>query len=102
MKRDFNPVVYLLASKRNGTLYCGVTSDLPGRLHQHRSGAAFGFTKQYGVHRLVWFEPHDNMEAAIQREKRIKKWRRAWKLELIEAGNPRWSDLAAQFGFVPV
>ena len=100
--RDFGPTVYLLASQRNGTLYCGVTSDLVTRIAQHRHGTFSGFTQQYCVKRLVWFEHYESMEAAIQREKRIKKWRRAWKLELIEADNPQWKDLAEQFGFDPL
>ena len=100
--RDFGPTVYLLASQRNGTLYCGVTSDLVTRIAQHRDGTFSGFAQQYGVKRLVWFEHHESMEAAIQRERRIKKWRRAWKLELIEAANQQWKDLAEQFGFDPL
>ncbi len=88
-----NPFVYLLASKKNGTLYVGVTSDLPGRIWQHKQGEVSGFTKQHGIHKLVWFEPHETMEAAITREKQIKEWKRAWKLELIEADNPEWCDL---------
>ena len=87
------PAVYILASKRNGTLYVGVTSDLPGRVWQHKNGIAEGFTKTYGVHMLVYFEQHDDMESAIIREKRIKKWNRAWKLRLIEEMNPDWNDL---------
>ncbi|MFZ5745519.1 MAG: GIY-YIG nuclease family protein [Pseudomonadota bacterium] len=102
MKRDIQPAVYLLASQRNGTLYVGVTSDLLARIHQHREGKFAGFTKEHGVKRLVWFEQHETMESAIIREKRIKKWDRAWKLELIEAENPRWLDLAEQFGFDPL
>lgn len=102
MSADFAPTVYLLASKRNGTLYVGVTSDLVARIIQHRSGSFGGFTAQYDVNRLVWFEQHSTMEAAILREKRIKKWRRAWKLELIEADNPQWLDLAEQFGLDPL
>ena len=93
MPRDFGPTVYLLASSRNGTLYVGVTSDLMGRIHNHREGLLPGFTRDYGVRMLVWFEQHATMESAILREKRIKKWNRAWKLELIEAGNPNWDDL---------
>jgi putative endonuclease len=89
----------MLASKRNGTLYTGVTSDLAARIHQHRMGQVAGFTRKYGVKRLVWFEQHATMEFAIQREKRIKKWNRAWKLELIEAANPDWRDLAEDIGF---
>jgi putative endonuclease len=99
MHENFSPVVYLLASHRNGTLYAGVTSDLLGRLYQHREGLIPGFTKDYGVHRLVWFEQHATMEYAITREKRIKKWNRAWKIKLIEEANPDWRDLAVDFGF---
>ena len=88
-----NPFVYLLASKRNGTLYVGVTSDLPGRIYQHKHRKVSGFTKQYSIYKLVWFEPHETMEAAITREKQIKEWKRAWKLELIEKMNPDWRDL---------
>jgi putative endonuclease len=99
MQREFAPCVYLLASRRNGTLYVGVTSNLLARVHQHREGLLPGFTRDYGVKRLVWFERHGSMEQAIVREKRIKKWNRAWKLELIEAGNPEWRDLAEDLGF---
>ena len=102
MQRDFAPVVYLLASRRNGTLYVGVTSDLLGRVHKHRTGMIEGFTREYGVRMLVWFEQHSTMDTAILREKRIKKWNRAWKLELIEAVNPDWRDLAEDFGFEPL
>ncbi|HWA37677.1 MAG TPA: GIY-YIG nuclease family protein [Burkholderiales bacterium] len=92
------PVVYILASKRNGTLYVGVTSDLAARIESHRSGMADGFTKKYGVMILVYFELHSDMYEAIQREKRMKKWNRAWKIELIEKDNPEWKDLSAQAG----
>jgi putative endonuclease len=85
--------VYMMASRRRGTLYIGVTSDLPKRVWEHREGVADGFTKQYGVKKPVWYEVHDNAESAITREKRLKEWRRAWKVELIEAGNPWWRDL---------
>ena len=102
MQRDFEPCVYILASKQNGTLYTGVTSDLPGRIYRHRTGMIAGFTREYGVRRLVWFEQHATMQQAILREKRIKKWNRAWKLELIEATNPEWSDLAEGLGFEPL
>ena len=102
MHDDFQPTVYLLTSKRNGTLYTGVTSDLPARIHQHRIGAVRGFTRDYGVKLLVWFEQHPTMHAAITREKRIKKWNRAWKLELIEAHNPDWRDLAEDLCFPPL
>jgi putative endonuclease len=87
------PCVYILASKRNGTLYVGVTSNLVQRVFQHRENLADGFTKQHGVHTLVWFEQHASMEAAIVREKQIKKWRRVWEIGLIEAHNPAWRDL---------
>ena len=87
------PYVYLLASDRNGTLYVGVTSDLVGRTWQHREHVVGGFSKRYGVVRLVWFEEHPTMESAIQREKRIKKWNRDWKVGLIDANNPSWRDL---------
>ena len=87
------PVVYILASKRNGTLYIGVTSDLVKRAWEHRSGSTDGFTKKYNVHTLVYFELHEDMSSAILREKQMKKWRRAWKLELIEKSNPDWKDL---------
>ena len=87
------PCVYLLASDRNGTLYCGVTSDLIRRVWQHREHLADGFTRQHDVTRLVWFEAHDTMESAIQQEKRIKKWNRAWKLRLIDEANASWRDL---------
>ena len=99
MRREVEPCVHLRASQRNGTLYRGVTSNLMQRIAQHRDGTFGGFAGEYGVRMLVWFERHDAMEAAIGREKRIKKWRRAWKLELIEAENPRWRDLALNFGF---
>ena len=85
--------VYVLASGRNGTLYVGVTSDLAARVWQHRSGATLGFTSRYGVHHLVHVEAFSDINEAILREKRIKKWRRAWKLELIERTNPQWHDL---------
>ncbi|MEL7190518.1 MAG: GIY-YIG nuclease family protein [Pseudomonadota bacterium] len=102
MNLEKAPTVYLLASRRNGTLYVGVTSDLVGRIHQHRTGAVSGFTQKYGVKLLVWFEAHGSMDEAIVREKRIKKWNRAWKLELIEGANPHWLDLAESFGFEPL
>ena len=89
------PAVYMLASARNGTLYVGVTSDLVKRIWQHRNDVVEGFTRRYGVHDLVWYELHGTMEAAIVREKRIKGWRRGWKLRLIEEGNADWADLYA-------
>ncbi|MDP1683411.1 MAG: GIY-YIG nuclease family protein [Burkholderiales bacterium] len=87
------PCVYILASRRNGTLYVGVTSDLVKRVWQHKDNVVEGFTKRYGVHMLVWFELHENMLDAIAREKTIKEWKRKWKLELIETSNPDWRDL---------
>ena len=87
------PAVYILASKRNGTLYIGVTSDLLKRIWEHKNNMIEGFTKRYNVHRLVWYELHESMEAAIIREKRLKNWKRKWKLELIESSNPKWEDL---------
>ena len=87
------PCVYMLASKPQGTLYVGVTSDLVQRVWQHKSDLVEGFTRRYGVHRLVWYEVHETMESAIVREKALKKWNRAWKVRLIEEGNPAWSDL---------
>jgi putative endonuclease len=87
------PCVYFLASKRNGTLYTGVTSDLVKRIWEHKTGVIKGFTCQYHVHMLVWFENHETMESAIQREKNIKEWKRGWKLEIIERQNSGWHDL---------
>jgi len=87
------PCVYLMASRRNGTLYVGVTSDLIKRVWEHKNNIVEGFTKRYGIHVLVWYELHPTMESAIQREKALKEWKRAWKLELIEKVNPQWQDL---------
>ena len=87
------PCVYMLASRRNGSLYVGVTSDLIKRVWEHKNDFVEGFTQRYGVHTLVWYEPHESMTAAIQREKAIKEWQRKWKLELIESGSPTWRDL---------
>ena len=87
------PAVYILASQRNGTLYIGVTSDLIKRIWQHREGVVEGFTEQYEVKTLVWYEQHETMESAISREKQLKKWNRDWKLRLIEKQNPQWLDL---------
>ncbi|WJI16311.1 GIY-YIG nuclease family protein [Pseudoxanthomonas winnipegensis] len=91
--RERQPCVYMLASDRNGTLYVGVTSNLPARIWQHREHVVEGFTDRYAVVRLVWYELHETMESAILREKRLKKWRRAWKVDLIEQGNAYWRDL---------
>lgn len=85
--------VYILASRRNGTLYTGVTSDLVARIWQHREQVFPGFSRKYGCKSLVWFETHDEIDAAIRREKQIKRWRRPWKLRLIEKQNPDWHDL---------
>jgi len=85
-----------MASGRNGTLYVGVTSDLVKRVHEHKSDATEGFTKIHRVHMLVWFEQHPTMESAILREKSIKEWKRAWKIELIEKANPYWRDLYSE------
>ena len=85
--------VYMLASRRHGTIYIGVTSDLHGRIHQHREDLTPGFTSRHNVKRLVWFERHDGIVAAITREKRLKRYLRAWKINLIEQDNPNWDDL---------
>jgi putative endonuclease len=90
---DRQPCVYILASGRNGTLYTGVTSNLPARIWQHRNDVVEGFTHRHRIHQLVWYEMHDDMESAIRREKAIKVWKRVWKLELIEKTNPYWHDL---------
>ena len=90
MKRYY---VYIMASKRNGTLYVGVTNDIGRRAYEHRTGAVEGFTPRYGVKRLVYYELHDDIETAIGREKTVKRWPRKWKLDLIEGMNPEWSDL---------
>jgi len=87
------PATYILASRRNGTLYIGVTSDLIKRVWEHKNDLIEGFTKKYQVHQLVYFEMHGDMNAAITREKQLKKWNRAWKIELIEKTNPCWRDL---------
>jgi putative endonuclease len=86
--------IYILASRRNGTLYTGVTNDLARRAWEHKNDLVEGFTKRYRVHLLVWFEVAENPQAAIDREKQIKRWRRAWKLRLIEELNPEWRDLS--------
>jgi len=93
MSRERRYFVYILASKRNGTLYTGVTSDLANRTWQHKSDLIAGFTKRYGVHRLVWFEEFADIYEAIAREKQIKGWNRAWKIRLLEKQNPEWRDL---------
>ena len=90
---DKLPAVYMLASKRNGTLYIGVTSNLAKRIWAHKNNLVEGFTKRYKIHRLVWYEVHENMDSAITREKRLKEWKRCWKIKLIESSNPEWLDL---------
>ncbi len=90
---DKQPAVYILASSRKGTLYVGVTSNLVGRIWQHRKHVVEGFSKKYDVTRLVWYELTDSIESAIVREKQIKKWNRDWKIRLIEKANPSWRDL---------
>ncbi len=97
--RTFEPCVYIMASRRNGTIYTGVTSNLVQRIHQHRAGTFNGFSRRNNCTRLVWFERHETMETAIQREKRIKKWNLDWKQNLVERDNPHWSDLATGLGF---
>jgi putative endonuclease len=87
------PAVYIMASAERGSLYIDVTGNLKLRVWQHREGLVMGFTKHYGVKHLVWFEHHSDFPSAITREKQLKKWNRAWKLELIESGNPGWLDL---------
>jgi putative endonuclease len=96
------PCVYIMASAYNGTLYVGVTSNLPGRVQQHRDGHFDGHTGKYGIRRLVYFEVADTMEAAILREKQLKRWRRDWKRNVIERENPLWNDLAPIFGLPPL
>ncbi len=95
--------VYILANRRQGALYTGVTADLMRRISEHRLGLVPGFTRKYGIKRLVWMEPFGEIVPAIAREKQIKAWNRAWKIELIEAGNPEWDDLAVRLlGFEPL
>ena len=92
------PCVYILASRRNGTLYIGATSNLVERIWQHKNDLVEGFTKRYGVHVLVWYEVHETMGGAVARERALKEWKRVWKLRLIEEGNPRWEDLYDSLG----
>ncbi|HEX8525775.1 GIY-YIG nuclease family protein [Allosphingosinicella sp.] len=96
------PCVYILASRRNGTIYIGVTSDLPARLYRHRQDLTGGFAAEYKAQRLVHYEMLDTMPDAIGREKQLKAWRRAWKVALIEEQNPFWEDRAIELGFEPV
>ena len=99
---DGIPCVYILASRYNGALYVGVTSDLLARILQHREGTFDGHTKRYRIHRLVYFEVGESMAGAIAREKQLKRWRRDWKRNLIERQNPEWNDLAVGFGLAPL
>ncbi len=96
---DFQPIAYILATHKNGSIYIGVTSNLLQRLHQHREGIFEGHSKAYGIKRLVWYEVHETMDAAITREKQLKKWNQQWKADLIERANPEWRDLAVELGF---
>ena len=98
---DRQPCVYILASQRRGTLYIGVTSNLAQRLYQHRNHLLPGFTADYHVHRLVWAEMHEVMNTAIARENQLKRWHRQWKINLIEAENPEWCDLAVAWSLAP-
>jgi putative endonuclease len=102
MRDERQPCVYILASKPYGTLYIGVTSNLVGRLSQHRFGLTPGFTSRHAVHRLVHYELFGEMEPAIRREKQIKNWRRQWKVNLINENNPHWADLAVGLGLPPL
>ena len=102
MRDKRQPCVYILASQPRGTLYVGVTSNLMGRLWQHREGTTPGFTSKYRVHRLVFFERFEEMGPAIEREKQLKRWHRQWKLNLIEGVNPDWRDLGVGLGFPPL
>ena len=90
MMREY--YVYILANKRNGTIYTGFTNNLIRRIYEHKNDFVKGFTKKYGVHKLAYFEQYDNFDAALQREKKIKEWKRNWKLDLIEKVNPLWQD----------
>jgi putative endonuclease len=102
MPFEREPCVYILASQPRGTLYIGVTSDLVKRLWQHREGVTGGFVARYKVHRLVRFEMLGDMEAAIMREKQLKRWHRQWKINLVKRDNPHWVDLAIDLGFDPL
>lgn len=102
MRDERQPCVYILASTPRGTLYIGVTSNLIGRLWQHRNNALPGFTAKHHVHMLVHFELFGDMERAILREKQLKRWHRSWKLNLIEGANPHWADLAVGLGLPPI
>ena len=95
-----SPCVYMMASRRNGTIYIGVTSNVARRIWLHKSGLLDGFSKRYGTDKLVWFEGHETMESAIRREKSLKEWKRAWKIRLIESLNPMWRDLYEDMAYL--
>ncbi|NJM30955.1 MAG: GIY-YIG nuclease family protein [Rhizobiales bacterium] len=96
MRDEKSPAVYIMASRKGGTLYIGVTSSLWNRVATHKNGSVEGFTQSYHVKRLVWYEHHHTMESAIRREKQLKFWKRAWKIQLIESFNPNWGDFHDQ------
>ncbi len=100
MLDEKSPAVYILASKRDGVLYVGVTSALWNRVATHKCGAVPGFTKKYNVKLLVWYEHHHTMDSAIKREKQLKNWKRAWKIKLIEDFNPSWHDLHGEIDII--
>ncbi|MBL9095361.1 MAG: GIY-YIG nuclease family protein [Alphaproteobacteria bacterium] len=101
MAREYGGWVYILASRRNGTIYTGVTNDLMARVEAHKAGVGSLFTRKYGVTLLVWYEVHERIEDAIQRETSIKRWPRKWKLDLIEKDNPDWQDLFVRLTAMP-
>ena len=102
MHADFQPTVYILANRKYGTAYVGVTSRLMQRIYQHREGVFESFSKEKDTKILVWYEQHSTMETAITREKQIKKWNRQWKINMIETENPDWRDLSVDLGFPPL
>ena len=102
MDGDWQPCVYILAKASHSTLYTVLTTFLHKRIWEHREGVVRGFTRRYGIKRLVWYELHETIDSAIAREKSIKRWPRAWKYELIHALNPTWRDLAEDLGFPPL
>jgi putative endonuclease len=102
VREDFQPTVYIMANRRQGAIYTGVTSNLMQRIYQHRGEMFEGHSKRVGAKLLVWFEQHGTMDSAIAREKRIKNWNRQWRINLIEAENPDWRDLAVDWGFSPL
>ena len=102
MQKDFQPVVYVMATRKNGALYVGVTSNLMQRVYQHRAGSFEGFSKDNNTKKLMWFARYRDMEGAITREKQMKKWKRQWKINLLEKDNPDWFDLAVDLGFDPL